>query len=236
MTNPARELLEVLASWNKDGPSQTVYALRGISPDAAGGWRALRHAMRLLDDVHVSIDELEKTTNVEKWRRHQPAWAKALVLPDEMWVHGSGPIIKQDAYDALEFLDQYLEISSPKIAAEARDSILATVEAALQGLDSLDLNDKEVAYIRVLLVGIEEALKEARTTGSIQLHKHLDEASGALLRLGALLTHDGEKEKGQTFAKLAVALSVARAGLYDVAALAAIGSLGLDSVLAITAE
>jgi hypothetical protein len=235
VTNPAHELLVILRAWNKDIAAQTVYAVRDMDPSSKNGWDEVLHATQLLVEVGACVQELASETDVSAWQRHQPAWAKAVLLPEEQWSDRSSLILGQDSLDALQFLDQYLTIARPKLSVseQSRVAALDVITVALEDIIHVDLQENEREYITALLNSADDALREKTQTGTIDLKKRLDEVSGALLRIGALLSHEGEKVKGEKFAKLAITLSIARAGLYDVAALAAIGSLGLDSVLAI---
>jgi|GEM_PF-4952737 len=227
--NPAEELADLLDSWNMPGQDDmTIYARREGSSHDIVMWRRHQHAMILLAQVGVALDNLERMgKNTAGWRIHEAELHRAIVLPDHIWGQPAGaPMIDASAIGSLRALGTLIDlVATPAPSTQAKIDLLAEVLAegvALVADESIPLQPAERAYILTLLQELRDVVEQKMVLGDVDLQERVDRLNGALLRVAADFADAGDPATAEKFqAIIGKILNGTRGTLHDVAVITA---------------
>lgn len=182
MTNPARELHDLLVSWGR-APGQSVYKNRGSDRDAPNSavWANSIRATRLLDEIRTG---LQRHGLLQPNQVALDGIAYSLFHPEQKWSTSGGHQLPDPHHrGSLMSWAFILDHDQPRLQLD--ESHLATARDAVQEartiLDSVPgMNEAYRTYIGDLLVAVLGSLS-GETPDVVAARAKFHEAVGAML-------------------------------------------------------
>jgi hypothetical protein len=202
MTNPARELADLLEQWRTIPTGGTVHTVRGTHTDSLDSWRRQVRAAVLLHDVDRSLEALAAAQrDVSHYTRLLPRWTAAVFVPDRHWGQSSnsaGQLFDQVDLDMLRAVADILDLSKIVVTLDG-PTVRRSVDALNEVLDALTddrlgLSIVEQRYLFDLIGSCRAVLEEATTFGAVDLLRRIHELIGVLNMLADTLERDPETE------------------------------------------
>lgn len=204
MTNPARELADMLTGWKNIPPGKNVHMLRTTHTGDLDAWRTQAHAAALLGDVDRFLAAMKSSgQRVDHYLRFMPMWTAAVFVPDRAWGEMAGqaelPLFSQELIDMLYATGDLIDSTELAVPLAA-----PTRSASMDALDELDsiLNSGEISmreperrYIFELIASCRAVYRESEAFGSVDLLRRVHELLGVLTMLADSLGDDKESAK-----------------------------------------
>jgi hypothetical protein len=184
LSNSARELHELLASWASVPKGQDIYAVRGGgNPGSDAFWQEQVRAAQLLGDVSLALQRLAVQRDVGHWMRSFPAWSQALFVPLRGWdarSQSGWKAIEQAHLDNLAGFAAFMDGQALYIPSDGRNQARDGLIEIEEILKDASLTEAERRYAWRLLEEVRSLLSEANSFGSVRIVERINELFGFL--------------------------------------------------------
>jgi hypothetical protein len=248
MSNAARDLHELLASWASVPKGQDIYAVRGGgNPGSDAFWQEQVRAAQLLGDVSLALQRLASEREVGHWMRSFPAWSQALFVPLRGWdarTQTGWRAIDQAHLDNLAGFAAFMDGQALYVSSDGRKHAHDGLVEIEEILKDASLTEAERRYAWRLLEEVRSLLSEANSFGTIRLVERINELFGFLNLLAeAFETRRNDKPRADKLRSaareivpwLALGLGMIQSGM-DIATATLELTSGPEIVIEVTTE
>lgn len=210
MSNPARDLANLLTGWELVSSGSSIYNSRGSSSQVEPEFINQQvRACGLLGQIGTILDALDASgEDMGHYRVFLPRWWRATTMPEEQWGavrQGGGQLWDAEVVASLRGFASLLdktELRTAPITSESLQSSRQGLDQVLDVLKDVSLSPEVRQYLFLLITEIRNVFDSEHAKIDIDLARRICELRGFLDTLADALENDSAQSRADNGRRL----------------------------------